>query len=260
MHDASSRSLQCASGHNFDVAKEGYVNLLPSHKKNSLEPGDSAQMIAARRRVHSAGLYRPVHEAIFSQLSAYPSPATVLELGCGEGYYSNALQQHWPAAQVGAIDISKTAVRLAAKAYPQVAFAVASSFDIPVPSDSHELLLRIFAPTKDAEVHRVLKEGAHYLELTPAPRHMWTLRSALYQTPKPHVDARSEIPGLECCDQQLLEFEIDVEGELLKDLVAMTPFAHRGHREKRERLLAGQGVTVEMAFSLRLFRRQRGEQ
>jgi 23S rRNA (guanine745-N1)-methyltransferase len=57
----------------------------------------------------------------------------------------------------------------------------------------------------------------------------------------------------------MLDFEVDVEGELLKDLVAMTPFAHRGHREKRERLLAGEGVTVEMAFSLRLFRRQRGE-
>jgi 23S rRNA (guanine745-N1)-methyltransferase len=257
--DPSSRALQCESGHSFDVAKEGYVNLLPSHKKSSLEPGDSAEMIAARRRVHQADIYRPLATALQQQLLAIENPANVLELGCGEGYYSNALKALWPWAQVAALDISKTAIRLAAKKYPAVNFAVASSFDIPVACGSQELLLRIFAPSKDDEVQRVLKEGGHYLELTPAPRHMWALRSALYQTPKPHEPGRTEIPGFACCAQEMLDFEVDVEGELLKDLVAMTPFAHRGHREKRERLLAGEGVTVEMAFSLRLFRRQRGE-
>lgn len=247
--------LQCAGGHSFDVAKEGYVNLLPSHKKSSLAPGDSAEMIAARRRVHEAHLYRPVHEAIASLLSTYLRPAGFLELGCGEGYYSGALQQHWPAARGAAIDISKTAVRLAAKAHPRVSFAVASSFDIPVASGSQELLLRIFAPSKESEVHRVLCEGGYYLELTPAPRHMWALRSALYQTPKRHPVARAEIPGFETCVQELLEFEVAVAGEQLKDLVAMTPFAHRGHREKRDRVLAGEGLTIEMAFFLSVFQR-----
>ena len=241
------------------MAKEGYVNLLPSHKKSSLEPSDSAEMIAARRRVHQADIYGPLVTALKQQLSTIDNPAKVLELGCGEGYYSNALKAQWPWAQVAALDISKTAIRLAAKKYPAVNFAVASSFDIPVPSSSQELLLRIFAPSKDDEIHRVLKERGHYLELTPAPQHMWALRSALYQTPKPHEPARIEIPGFARCAQEILEFEIDVEGDLLKDLVAMTPFAHRGHREKRERLLAGEGVTVEMAFSLCLYRRQLDE-
>ncbi|MBE9539239.1 MAG: methyltransferase domain-containing protein, partial [Proteobacteria bacterium] len=161
----SGKSWSCENNHSFDCAREGYVNLLPSNKKRSSDPGDNAEMIAARRRIHTAQIYRPLVDAIQAQLADVESIMRILDLGCGEGYYSNALQQALPDAQICAVDISRAAVKLAAKNYPSVNFAVASTFALPVASESQNLLLRIFAPSDDAEVVRVLEKGGVYLEV-----------------------------------------------------------------------------------------------
>ena len=255
MPHASSAALQCGNGHHFDLAKQGYVNLLPSHKKGSHDPGDSAEMIAARRRIHQAELYHPLIEGMGKQLLSVSSPATVLDVGCGEGYYSGALHDIWPTAQVDALDISKTAIRLAAKKYSAVNFAVASAFDIPVESDSVDLVLRVFAPSNDDELRRILGRAGHYLELTPAPRHLWALREALYDTPRPHLVSRTEITGFQLRQSDLIEFELELETAVLQDLLTMTPYAHRGHREKRELLQLRDNMTITMAFSSNLYQR-----
>ena len=249
----SDKFWSCNNNHLFDCAREGYVNLLPSNKKRSSDPGDNAQMIAARRKIHTAEVYRPLVDAILGQLAGMESTAQILDLGCGEGYYSNALAQALPDAQVCAVDISKPAIKLAAKNYPAVNFAVASTFELPVPSGSQDFLLRVFAPSDDDEIHRVLRKGGVYLEVTPAPTHLWALREALYDTPRAHAAARTEIKGLQLRQSSTVEFDVKLDREQLADLVAMTPFAHRGHREKRERLLTRETLIVQLAFSLNLF-------
>lgn len=251
----SAKSWHCENNHHFDRAREGYVNLLPANKKSSSDPGDNAEMIAARRRIHTAEIYRPLVDAIPALLAVLSPMTRILDLGCGEGYYSDAIQLVNSEAQVCAIDISKPAIKLAAKNYPAVNFAVASTFQLPVPAGSQDLLLRIFAPANDAEIHRVLKEKGAYLEVTPAPGHLWALREALYDTPKAHAAARRKIPGLLLVESSVVEFEVQLDQPRLRDLVAMTPFSHRGHREKRERLLQRDTLTVQMAFSLNLFQR-----
>jgi 23S rRNA (guanine745-N1)-methyltransferase len=247
------KSWSCVNNHSFDCAREGYVNLLPSNKKRSSEPGDNAWMIAARRRIHTAEIYRPLANAIVDQLSGREPMVRILDLGCGEGYYSNALAQALPEAQICAVDISKAAIKLAAKNYPAVNFAVASTFQLPVSSGSQDVLLRVFAPSDDDEIHRVLSEGGAYLEVTPAPAHLWALREALYDTPRPHAATRTQIQGMQLRQSSTVEFDVTLDRALLADLVAMTPFAHRGHREKRERLLVRETLTVQLAFSLNFF-------
>lgn len=246
----------CENNHLFDCAREGYVNLLPSNKKRSVEPGDNAQMIAARRRIHTAEIYRPLATAIQRQLAELEFNTRILDLGCGEGYYSAAVQQAMPAAQVCAVDISKAAIKLAAKNYPAVKFAVATNFSLPVPSASQDALLRVFAPCDDEEVRRVLRGEGAYLEVTPAARHLWALREALYETPRPHAAAREEIPRMKLHESSIVEFEVELDQPLLRDLVAMTPFAHRGRREKREGLLQLNSLSVQMAFTLNLFQKK----
>jgi 23S rRNA (guanine745-N1)-methyltransferase len=124
------KSLICPDGHSYDLAREGYVNLLQANRKNSRLPGDSKEMIAARRRVHAAGLYHPLAVAIREQLTTLASPSPrVLDLGCGEGHYCRSIQQVLPASSVYGIDISKAAVKMAARSCPEASFAVASVFD-----------------------------------------------------------------------------------------------------------------------------------
>lgn len=253
--NADEKAWVCDNRHAFDCAKEGYVNLLPSNKKSSSDPGDSAEMIAARRNVHRAEIFSPLAGAVVAEIAAAGAPARILDLGCGEGYYAGAMQLAFTDAKICGIDISKSAVRLAAKHYADIEFAVASSFALPVAPASQDVVVRIFAPSQDSEISRILKPGGFYLEVTPAPRHLWVLREALYDVAKAHEDSRDKFPYLKLVQSASCEYEVDLSQSLLQELLAMTPFAHRGHREKRERLRSGGGMKVGMAFSLRVFQK-----
>ena len=250
-------SWSCVNKHNFDCAKEGYVNLLPSNKKHSAQPGDSAQMITARRKIHTSEIYQPLADAVLEHISAFNPLIKILDIGCGEGYYSGVLHCGLPGVEICGVDISKAAIRLAAKNYPKIQFAVASSFALPVPTATQDMIVRIFAPCDDSEVIRVLKVEGRYLEVTPAPTHLWSLREALYDTPREHASSREQVPGLEAIASTTVAYDVDMQQSLLRDLITMTPFAHRGHREKRELLFARECMKVNMAFTLRLFRKAR---
>ena len=256
--NASGDAWACANNHQFDCAREGYVNLLPANRKRSLHPGDSPEMMAARRRVHQADIYRPLADAIENVLSPLVPVTNMLDLGCGEGYYSAAVQRAQPQALLYGVDIAKPAVRMASKQHNRARFAVASAYQLPLLDDSQDVVLRVFAPSDDSEVRRVLTSQGWYLEVTPAPRHLWELREQLYSTPRAHSEARTCMPGMELRQQADVSYQVALDQAMLRDVVAMTPFAHRGHREKRAQLLQSSGLTVQMAFSLCLFQIEQG--
>lgn len=133
----------CPQRHQFDLAKEGYVNLLPVQFKRSRDPGDSAEMMQARRAFLDAGHYQPLREAIAERLRHY-APADLLDIGCGEGYYTHAFATI--ASHSWGLDVSKPAIRAAAKRYPQVSFCVASSQRLPFSDNSFDAVVRIYAP------------------------------------------------------------------------------------------------------------------
>lgn len=247
------KSLVCPNRHAFDRAREGYVNLLPANRKRSREPGDAPSMLAARRRVHRANAYLPLAEALLAQLAELETGGVILDVGCGEGYYCGAMTSAMPASRVYGIDISRAAVRLAAKDQRAASFAVASSFQLPIVDASLDVVVRIFAPSDDAEVLRVLRPGQYYLEVTPASGHLGQLRERLYATTREHTPARKQVAGMCLRQQRRLDYRLAPSRELLADIVSMTPFAHRGHREKREALLKSGLDSVDMAFTLSLF-------
>ena len=105
------RSCVCANRHSFDIARQGYIHLLPVQNKKSLNPGDTPQQVMARREFLEGGFYKPIADALYDLLKGYTGP--ILDVGCGEGYYSAFLAQQLGCELTG-LDISKEAVRRAA--------------------------------------------------------------------------------------------------------------------------------------------------
>ena len=158
------RSYTCPNGHCFDVAKEGYVHLLPANKKHSKSPGDDKGMVTARNQFLSKGYYAPLRDALCALALEHAGPqVSVLDSGCGEGYYTAgihaALTGAGKSVALAGIDLSKPSVRLAAKRVPQGEFAVASAYHLPVADHSVDLLLNCFSPLALEEFRRVLRPG-----------------------------------------------------------------------------------------------------
>ena len=159
------RGLICHKGHCFDRAKEGYVHLLPANQKNSKAPGDDKGMVSARRAFLDKGFYEPLRRTLCDLAAELTGDVpTVLDAGCGEGYYTagvrQALMDAGKAPQIAGIDISKFSVQKAAKRYEGIEFAVGSVYHLPMEEECADLLLNVFSPLAIEEFRRVLKPGA----------------------------------------------------------------------------------------------------
>src|SRR5215510_14094118 len=168
---AAANAYHCRRGHSFDVARSGYVNLLLGHRRRSASPGDSPEMVRSRRLILEEGHYAPLERLIgglaVRHLVATPvMPARLLDTGCGEGYFTDALSRHLGshvAVEAAGIDVSRFAVDMAARRYRQIRFAVASVRDLPVITGAADIVVSIFAPRNDPEFARVLKRSGRLL-------------------------------------------------------------------------------------------------
>jgi len=270
-------SLRCTDGHCFDIAAQGYVNLLPVQNKRSLDPGDSKEMVAARRRFLEAGHYAPiaaaVARAVFADAAAGQALAC-LDAGCGEGYYlrqlaAAAAAEARPLALAG-LDISKWAVQAAARrdlhdarnqaganAHPSTAWIVGSNAGLPVLPGTLDRVLCMFGFPVYAEFARVLRRGGELLQVDAGPEHLRELREVIYPTLKPERPAaRQAPPGFEHLATDTLRFPIHVDGAApIADLLAMTPHLYRATAEGRARAAALSALT--MSVDVRLARYQR---
>ncbi|WP_237054759.1 putative RNA methyltransferase [Microbulbifer sediminum] len=244
-------SWRCTNGHSFDRAREGYVNLLPANRKRSREPGDSADMLRARRRFLEAGHYRPLVDAI-NGLLPYRSGRQLLDIGCGEGFYTRQLRHAgWPAGALGGIDISKAGARMAARSQPGIQYVVAGSYAIPVQTDSVDHLLRVFAPAADSELQRVVNPGGTLLDVAPGPEHLWSLKRALYAEPREHAPPKP-VEGFAPEVEMRCSFRLVLQGAgAVADFLAMTPFAWKGDSSARENLEQRDSLELEADFVLR---------
>lgn len=232
----NSQGLACVNRHQFDRAKEGYFNLLPVHHKNSREPGDAKQQLIARRAFLNAGYFSPLVDELKKIISTDIS--TLLDIGCGEGYFTRSLSEHCFSADVYGIDIAKAGVRLAAKnSSLKITYAVASSHLLPVADASMDVIARIYAPSKDEELLRVIKSGGKLIIVTPGKQHLIGLRKKIYQTIKPHP--KPKVPeGFKEVAQQEISFSLNIPaGELTASLLEMTPFSWKLNQELHEQLI-----------------------
>lgn len=262
---AQNKSLVCEQRHQFDLAKEGYVNLLPVQNKKSKNPGDNKEMMQARREFLDQGFYQSLSDKVNSlaqqALIAVNAP-NILDLGCGEGYYTHRLAQVMAAMsdantapKIAGLDISKSAIRFAAKRYKTISFCVASAYNTPFADASQDLVIRIYAPSQDAELARIIKVGGYLLTVTPAAEHLFELKQIIYQTPEKHDMSIEPIAGFEVVEQQRLTQEITLtQAKDSKNLLEMTPLAWKMSDEQKAQLYATD-LTLTLDFNITLYKR-----
>lgn len=169
------RTLRCARGHSFDVARSGYVNLLQPQDRRSANPGDTPAALAARRRLHDLGVTLPLLDAI-AEFAAAMGGDVVLDAGCGDGFYAGTLHER-TGCDVHGIDISVNAIDAAAKRYPGCEWIVANADRlIPYADRSFSLILSITGRMNAPEFRRVLREDGRLLVAIPSPEDLIELR------------------------------------------------------------------------------------
>ncbi len=258
--ERTERVYTCHGGHSFDIAKEGYTHLLPANQKNSAAPGDDSGMASARRDFLSRGYYRPLLDALCAlAVSHTGEKPAVLDAGCGEGYYTAGIYQVLRGAgkrpRMAGTDISKAAVRLAAKREKAVEFAVASSFRLPLADGSVELLLNCFSPLCLPEFRRVLQPGGSFLYVVPSAMHLWELKEILYDAPYPNEEKRTPYEGFSYEAVVPVEGRIELDSqEEIHALFQMTPYYWKTPKEGAKRLAAVERLTVRTGFHIHVFR------
>ncbi|EMF0718024.1 23S rRNA (guanine(745)-N(1))-methyltransferase [Citrobacter freundii] len=250
-------SFVCPGRHQFDVAKEGYVNLLPVQHKRSRDPGDSAEMMQARRAFLDAGHYQPLRDAIVNVLKEALSSddATILDIGCGEGYYTHAFADVPGARATFGLDVAKVAIKAAARRYPQVTFCVASSHRLPFADASMDAIIRIYAPCKAQELARVVKPGGWVVTATPGPRHLMELKGLIYDDVRLHAPHAEQLDGFELKQSIALGYPMQLNGSEAVALLQMTPFAWRAKPEVWEALAGEKTFNCQTDFSIHIWQR-----
>lgn len=236
---------RCASGHNFDIASQGHTHLLPVQHKRSLDPGDSKEMVAARRRFLNAGHYQPIAEAVArAVLADLPAQAACLDAGCGEGYYlrqlAAAATERGQMLAILGLDISKWAVLAAAKQDPRPNWVVGTNARLPVLDGTLDRVLCLFGFPVYAEFARVLKPGGRLIQVDAGPDHLRELREIIYPTLKPQRPAETAAPaGFSVLPGETVRFALELNSqEQIADLLAMTPHLYRASAEGRAKAAA----------------------
>ena len=244
----------CRSGHSFDIARAGYINLLPPSGTKS--HGDNKEMVEARRDFLNTGHYLPLAERI-SELAKlhFEKNARVLDVGCGEGYYTAkteaALFARDGRSSVSAFDISKDAVRQAAKSCARVDFAVASAYHIPASDEKFDAIINLFSPLAIEETKRVLKVGGKFLIAFPAEEHLFGLKAAIYDTPYKNTPEKMELEGFELLSCERLTYTMHLKTpDEIRALFMMTPYAYRTSEVGRQRIFAKDELFTDADFYL----------
>ena len=166
-------SLGCATGHCFDIARHGYVSLLPAGASGG---GDTAAMVRARREFLATGHFAPIGAILAEKAATAAGPNRIVDVGAGTGYYLAAVLDRMPGAAGLALDVSKHALRQAVRAHPRIG-AVGCDAWRPLPVAKHvaDVVLNVFAPRRGAELRRITRPGGRLLVITPAAEHLTEL-------------------------------------------------------------------------------------
>ena len=248
------RAWVCPQRHSFDVARQGYVNLLAVQQKHSLDPGDTREQVLSRRAFLEAGFYQPISNALNQAALDHGAKGEILDIGCGEGYYSSRLAEALGAPLTG-LDISKEAVRCAAAKYKNADWICATAAHIPVEDHSVGVLTSLFALTLPEEFHRVLREDGLFLQVLAAEDHLLGLKSIVYNELKTkEKNSVPSLPGFRLLESRQVRFSFQLEGEQIHSLFAMTPHLFRIGKEGAQRLNATDTLSDTASCVLNIYR------
>jgi len=261
------KQLVCENGHAFDIARQGYVNLLPVQHKRSKQPGDSKEMVVARTQFLNSDVYEPIAnklaEITFAQMTDNPvsnKEICLMDAGCGEGYYFDYLFNYLKGKEGGSdlafigLDISKPAIMESAKRNKQISWIVGTNRQPPVADVSVDIILCVFGFQSFEGFHKILKSSGKVILIEPGPDHLKELREIIYTEVKrtdPPDLLQAEEMGFSMQETQSLQFKTGaINNEQINNLLLMTPHFYRANKEGREQAanLQTLDLTVDVVF------------
>ena len=252
--DEHGKSCRCIGErtHSYDFARSGYLNLT----RPGDGEGDLKEAVNARKLFLNAGYYEPLSNEINAILQSFKAE-TVLDAGCGEGYYTNRMAGN---RAVLGVDLSRAGIDSAAKQAKQsdtgAAFAVGSIFSLPVKDASCDVVTNIFAPCCESEFSRVLKKSGYLILVGAGERHLMGLKQVLYQNPYLNP-GRADLPtGMTKIDQRRLHYTVTVVGkETIEALFSMTPYYWRTAEADRIKLQNIDTLQTELDFDIFIYQK-----
>jgi 23S rRNA (guanine745-N1)-methyltransferase len=208
--------MVCPRKHSFDIARSGYINLLQPQERRAKEPGDTAEAIAARRRLHDWGFTEQQRVAIAEAIAATPDDV-VLDAGCGDGFYLGALQRE-TGFEAHGIDISVPAIDAAARRYNECEWVVANADRVlPYADQSFSVIMSITARMNQAEFRRVLRQDGRLLVAIPAPDDLIELRGSGRDRVRQTVDRFAQ--GFTLINQRRVSTCADLSASAIRDVL-----------------------------------------
>ncbi len=236
--DSQGMVMTCDKRHSFDRHKKGYINLLLAQNKKSKHPGDDADMVHSRRAFLNEGYYSRVVEQMISFVKDL-NLKSILDVGCGEGYYLNQLATAFPTLETVGFDISKPAIQLASQ-YKFCEWAVASSARMPYLNSYFDLALSVFSRIDNNEFSRVLKPEGYVLVIAPGDKHLLSLRQVIYTDVRDYqVSKQTEYlnDDFVLIRSKALQVPLALNSrDQIMNLLSMTPHSQRMNNTAKERL------------------------
>ena len=261
------RGARCQAGHCFDRAREGYLNLLRTSKRGD-GMGDPKASARSRRDFLDHGYYEPLRAALVEEVVdlarektgfAAPSrsteaPLALLDICCGEGYYTSALGAI-PGVDAYGFDLSKEMVRLAAKR-GGASYFVANLKAIPVAGGSFDVATHLFAPFNEREFARVVRPGGTLLTVVPGARHLFGLKQAVYDTPYLNDERLPRTELFEHVETRRVSAEVELaSSQDIEAVFQMTPYYYRTSPRDRAKLDGLQTLRTDLDFLIAVYRR-----
>jgi 23S rRNA (guanine745-N1)-methyltransferase len=237
-------SWRCPAGHSFDIARQGYINLLPVQNKRSKDPGDSKEMVLARQEFLNAGHYKPIADAVSDLVNASAASdrtVNILDTGCGEGYYLRELTKsrlinNGSRLHLTGVDISKWAVMAAARQKKNADWIVGSNANLPLLPASQDVILCMFGFPVYPEFSRVLTAQGILIKVDAGPDHLIELREIIYPSIKAPNQSENTPPGFTLLEHHSLRYTIRLNSQKqISQLLTMTPHLYRITAEGRAR-------------------------
>ena len=256
------KTYKCTMNHSFDIAKQGYVNLLRSQKSSKKRHGDDALMVKSRQDFLEKDFYAPLRDEIVKTVKALAGEElTLLDLGCGECWYTaeiyRSLCESGVDAQVFGIDISKQALIYGAKRCKDLHLAVASTSEIPLDDGSCDICLCVFAPYSETEILRVLRKDGIFIKVFPLEDHLMGLKKAIYDNPYKNEVSREFGEGFE--EEALISVRNNIvltSGEDIMNLFRMTPYYYKTGRDDQQKIENLDYLETETEFGISVYRKK----
>lgn len=259
---AAGKRWSCENNHSFDEARQGYLNLLLAQHKKSRAPGDTLAMVDARQRLLDSQIYRPISDMLNQWVVEWAlnqqRPLQIADVGCGEGYYTQRLQDvlddHQLQHCLYGVDISKDAVRRAARRSHSIDWLVATGGQLPFTAHSLDMITCLFTNLMPQGFDRVLRPDGQIILLNTGGRHLLELRQLIYDEVKINpLDPRPAMAqhGFACNGEQTLSYRVTLtSNQQIMDLLMMTPHRWKVRNQVLERLqqLDSLAVTIDIAL------------